>query len=47
MELSVYDFPWNDGEVIGYVSEVLKFYAMNDSSNSTIENLLRLLSRQD
>jgi hypothetical protein len=42
MEVSAYDFPWNDGEIIGYVSEVLKFYGL-ESPEKIIPPMCQIL----
>jgi hypothetical protein len=42
MEISPYDFPWNDGEIIGYVSEVLKFYGL-ESPEKIIPPMCKIL----
>lgn len=42
LEMSVYDFPWNDGEVMGFVSEVLKFYGL-ESPEKIIPPMCKVL----
>ena len=42
--LSPFEFPWNDGELLGYISEVIKFWAIHSPENS-IPDLSQLLSK--
>jgi hypothetical protein len=43
-ELSPFEFPWNDGELLGFVSEVIKFCAVQ-SPERVIPDLSKLLSK--
>ena len=44
MELSPFDFPWNDGELLGFISEVIKFCAIQ-TPEKVIPDLTKLLSK--
>ncbi len=41
--LSPYEFPWNDGDLLGYLSEVIKFYAVQ-SPEVVVPALCKVLS---
>ena len=43
-ELSPFEFPWNDGELLGFISEVIKFCAVQ-SPERVIPDLSKLLSK--
>ncbi len=43
-ELSPFEFPWNDGELLGFISEVIKFCAVQ-SPDRVIPDLSKLLSK--
>ena len=43
-ELSPFEFPWNDGELIGFISEVIKFCAVQ-TPDRVIPDLSKLLSK--
>ena len=43
-ELSPFEFPWNDGELLGFISEVIKFCAVQ-SPEKVIPDLSKLLSK--
>ena len=43
-ELSPFEFPWNDGELLGFISEVIKFCAIQ-TPEKVIPDLSKLLSK--
>lgn len=44
IELSPFEFPWNDGELLGFISEVIKFCAVQ-SPEKVIPDLSKILSK--
>jgi hypothetical protein len=42
LDLSPYEFPWNDGELLGYISEVIKFSAIQ-SPEMVVPDLAKIL----
>ncbi|MBY9003039.1 MAG: hypothetical protein KGD73_03625 [Candidatus Lokiarchaeota archaeon] len=46
MEMNPSDFPWNDGDILGFISEVLKFYAIENPEKIVIPlcNILKNLT---
>jgi hypothetical protein len=44
LNLSPYEFPWNDGELLGYISEVIKFCAVQ-APEKVVPDLTKVVSK--